>query len=142
MRGLLVLWCIVSFGIVAQASSKTILQGKAPDYAKQILTVFGYSDYISGTLLPLAVDTVNADGTFRFVIDANQTIVIRIPLGIYTGTMFIDTAQTYELVLPNFKPISKADKLNPYFEPQELYLGISNIKSTDINLHIQEFESR
>ena len=47
---------------------------------------------------------------------------------------------TYDIVLPDYRPKTKGDMLNPYFEPEEFLVGIKNPDRYNINMYIDMFD--
>ncbi len=123
-----------------QINAKSVLHGTAPNYKNSTLQVLGFTNYITNTTQVLASCTVDSTGNFELTINNTETILINIPLGIYNGLLYLDTSANYNLILPDYKPITKAEQLNPFFKPADVYLGINNIDSLNINLLIYEFD--
>lgn len=137
--------CFISFWlifIVAHTYADTLpthLYGKHSDYKNQVIKLFGYKDYITQTEELLSADTANARGQFDIAVDLYKTRLVFVELGIYRGVLYIEPGKKYEVVLPEFKPLTKAEQLNPYFKPVEVYLGVKNSSPNDLNLRIAEF---
>ena len=134
---LLVLICIVSMATQAQSVSIT---GKNITYAGTKLTVKTYADPFTRTQQPLCSNIVASDGTFSLKINLQQTKLIFIPLGIYTGYIFAEPGKKYQIKLPPRKTISPQQELNPFFRPEELLLGITNNRKEELNTLIRRFD--
>ncbi len=61
-------------------------------------------------------------------------------LGIYLGYFFAEPGKTYQLVLPERMEKTPEDKLNPYFQPEEIHLGLVNFNQDELNMLIIMFE--
>lgn len=117
----------------------TVLYGNNSEYTGEIIKVYKVSDYITNTKELISIDTVESNGTFRLSINEKQTILAHIPLGIYNAVLYLEPGKNYEVVLPPYQPKLKRDVLNPFFQPVEIYLGIKNTDSLDINYMIADF---
>jgi peroxiredoxin len=138
MRYLIVILFLVS--IYCKAESKnTVITGRDKAYIGSVVEVYKTIDYITNTKELLAVDTIDAQGRFFLKFTQSQTLLISIPLGIYNTVLFAEPGKTYEVILPPYQPKTKADILNPFFKPVEMYLGIKNRDSLDINYRIADF---
>lgn len=113
--------------------------GNNKDYAGFVLQVFATPDLISGEQVLIGSDTVDADGNFKLVFPLQQTQLLTLPLGIYECIVYAEPNKTYQVVLPPWQPKTKADLLNPFFTPVQIYLGIRNPAPNDINFQIAGF---
>ena len=132
---------IALLGVMLSANAqKSVLQGCNPTYKGQEIKVFSCSDYISGTKTMVGSGVADSSGSFRIELDIKTTCRITIDLGRIRGVLYADTATTYNIVLPNYTPKTKADILNPYFEPDEFLVGVKNPDRYDINMYIDIFD--
>jgi len=131
---------VFSYFILFAAGEKTILTGNAPEYKNTIIEVYTYSDYITRTLEIIAADTVGPTGDFSIEFVLDQTKLILLPLGTFQALMYAEPGKTYDIVLPGFHPKTMGDRLNPYYEPTEIYLGVKNPGSNELNVDIQQFD--
>jgi peroxiredoxin len=56
------------------------------------------------------------------------------------GYFFAEPGKSYELILPERRDKLPEDLLNPYFEPVEIHLGMTNFNSEDLNMLIVMFD--
>lgn len=56
--------------------------------------------------------------------------------------LYVVPGANYALRLPGFTPKSEADKLNPYFEPVRIHLGIAGGNFEEINQLVRAFEDQ
>jgi len=119
----------------------TSIHGSNIEYAGSIIKVFKYEDYI--TLKPqlLATDTVNEKGEFKLSFLQRETLLINIPIGIYEAILFAEPGKNYQVVLPPFQPKTKVDILNPFYKAVQVYLGILNSDTLELNYAIAEFNA-
>jgi hypothetical protein len=126
--------------LISKADSiPTQLFGNNIEYAGEIIKVYRYTDYISNQLKLIAIDTVNENGDYKLSYFQNETHLIHVPLGIYEAILFSEPKQNYHVILPPIQPKTKADILNPFFKPVQIYLGIKNADSLELNYLISDF---
>ncbi|HAN00897.1 MAG TPA: hypothetical protein DCQ26_20080 [Marinilabiliales bacterium] len=118
------------------------IRGTEVPYAGKIIEVHTYTDLITKNSKVLCSDTVNPDGSFLLNVPVSETQLVLLPLGIFQAVLFLEPGRHYQVVLPEYQPKTLADILNPYFQPVEIYLGISNPDSFDINLQVADFNER
>ena len=121
--------------------SNTILcKGNAPSYKGETLRFYTYPDLITGRPEDIGFSKVNEEGDFKIEISSNFIIQVHIELGKYDAYIYAEPGMQYELVLPPRQDKTTKDFLNPYFQPQKIHLGVSNIEKDDLNILIQEFD--
>lgn len=125
-----------------KADTLTVVKGKALSYANTIIELKAYKDLITHTTQILASDTVDSLGNFNLQFQLETTQLIEMNLGIYKAIMYAEPQKKYEVALPPFQPKTKGDLLNPFFKPVEMYLGIKNADSLDINFLIADFNQQ
>ena len=121
-------------------AQKTVLFGTNPTYRGQTINVYSCSDYISGTKKLVGSAEADSAGNFRIEIDIDRTCRLTLDLGRMSGILYADTSMTYNIVLPDFRPKTKGDILNPYFEPDEFLVGIKNPDRYNINMYVDMFD--
>jgi peroxiredoxin len=117
-----------------------VVSGTAVSYSNTQLTFYKTSDWITGTDTIIAVCRVSDSGTFSVEIPLDYTTQLYTYIGIYLGYFFAEPGKQYNLVLPERQDKSPADLLNPYFEPTEIHLGLTNFSSDDLNMLIVMFD--
>lgn len=125
-----------------KADTLTIIHGQDLAYANSKIELNTYQDLITRTTKILACDTVDSLGNFTLSFQIKQTQLIEINLGIYKTIMYAEVGKNYEVALPPFQPKTKGDLLNPYFKPVEIYLGVKNADSLDLNFLIADFNDQ
>ncbi len=139
-KKLLLISTIILFSLTGRADTlPTTIQGIGIKYAGQIIKVYKFADYITKKLQLLSIDTVNQQGAFKLTYNQTEPLLISVPLGIYNAVLFTEKGKTYNIILPPFQPKTKADILNPFFKTVEIYFGIKNIDSTNLNYQIAGF---
>jgi len=122
-------------------AQQVIISGLAPSYTGEKLVFYDYPDWITGYEEAAGKCTVDSTGNFRIQIDLKTIKQIVVNLGVYKGYFFAEPGMSYKLVLPEKKEKSQQDILNPYFEPEEIHLGIQDLKDNDLNLLVQMFDN-
>jgi len=133
--------CICSV-IVKADTIPTYLFGNNIEYAGEIIKIYKKSNYITNSKELISADTVDKEGCFDLSFIQNETIQISMPLGIYNTILYVEPGKKYQIVLPPNQPKQKHDILNPFFQPVEMYIGIKNIDTLDINYLINAFNEQ
>lgn len=141
MKALTFLLMILAFSVQTMAE-KVIISGSAPTYAGTNLKVKFHSESFTYKDQPLAEFKVNVDGNFSCEFNLDQTQLVFIPLGIYKGFVYLEPGKKYELKFPPKQDLSPAQKLNPFFEADELMLGVANADSDELNLMIRKLDDK
>lgn len=110
-------------------SSQVRFYGSAPDYASLAIEIETVSDYLTNTPRTLSVMKIDNDGLFDVSFELDQPSRIMLNLGAYSAYIYAYPNAEYEIVLPPFKPKADADRLNPFFNPEVVELGIKNTES-------------
>jgi thiol-disulfide isomerase/thioredoxin len=130
----------VSFLWAAPSDSITIY-GNAPEYANMHLTIQYQSNFILKDFKELKRFLVNKDGAFQTSFYVDDITKIYIPLGETQGFLFVEPSKKYHVVLPPYQPLKPENKLNPFFIPESLMIGVENEEGRELNINVQEFES-
>lgn len=126
------------FTINLNAQNVTI-KGNAISYAGDSITFLTYSDYITYTTKKVCECNVKKNGDFLCKFKTDNTKYLFANLGIYKIVLYVEPDSTYEIVLPKKQKKSIADKLNPFFEQTEYYVGLLNKTPADLNYLIRDF---
>ncbi len=124
---------------VAKAE-KVVVYGTAKSYAGKTLRIEVNRNPFTSNKKVLKTFEVATDGTFRATIDVDKTELITIPLYTYTGFLYVQPKGEYKVKFPPFQDLSSAQKLNPYFEPEELMLGVVSNNKYELNRAIRIFD--
>ncbi len=129
----------IVFAFYAQGENVRIF-GNARDYAGSELIFYKYSDRI--TFIKEQVFTLKIDSNGDFDVSANFDEITYVfgDFGVYHAYFYAEPGGVYELVLPQFDEKDEKDIFNPYFSPEEVHLGIKNLKKTDLNYLIIDFD--
>ena len=135
----LIVFSLFIFPFLNSYSNTILCKGNAPSYKGETLRFYTYPDLITGRPEDMGACEVNKEGNFKIEFTSNSIIQIHIELGKYDAYIYAEPGMQYELVLPPRQDKTIKDFLNPYFQPQKIHLGISNIKKGDLNILIQKF---
>ena len=114
--------------------------GNAKEYANSELIFYRYQDRI--TYIKEEVFRLRVDGEGNFVADfgIDRITYIFAEFGVYYVYFYAEPNGNYEIILPEYVERTNAELFNSYFEPTEMHLGIKNMKETDLNYLIMDFD--
>lgn len=114
--------------------------GNAKEYANSELVFYRYQDritYMKEEVFRLKVD---AEGNFDANFGVDRITYLFAEFGVYYVYFYAEPDGNYEIVLPEYVERTNAELFNSYFEPTEMHLGIKNMKETDLNYLIMDFD--
>ena len=114
--------------------------GSAKEYANSELVFYRYQDritYMKEEVFRLKVD---AEGNFDANFGIDRITYLFAEFGVYYVYFYAEPDGNYEIVLPEYVERTNAELFNSYFEPTEMHLGIKNMKDTDLNYLIMDFD--
>ena len=114
--------------------------GTAKEYAGSEIIFYHYQEritYMKEEVFRLKVDE---NGNFEANFGIDRITYIFAEFGVYYVYFYAEPDGNYELILPEYDERTEGDLLNPYFEPTEMQLGIKNMKNTDLNYLIMDFD--
>lgn len=114
----------------------------ATDYAGEEIIAYKFSNLITYQEEELAKISVSDSGSFSFSFIADEVSFIFFYLGVYKAYMFVEPGKQYQIILPERKDKSKAQLLNPFFEEENMHIGVLNSDSTELNYQIAVFDTR
>lgn len=133
---------IVLFIASFSAYSQVNLQGQVDrKISGQTLRLYHYTDYITYKDTTLAYVSIDSLGQFQTQLSLNQTMLIFCDYGRKIIKFFAENGKSYKVYFPEFERRTLADSLNPYFEPEEYWLGISDTSSDELNHAVIRFLS-
>ncbi len=93
---------ISTFGLTTPdaIAQNSIINGYAPNYKNQEITLFTHADYISGMDIPVSSQTVNDSGFFYFSFSTDEVKRIILGIGRQKANMYIEPGRTYQLFFP------------------------------------------
>ena len=127
--------------VVRVNADTTTVYGTVPSYANQKLQLSYISEPITGKTGILASTEADSTGKFVFTFDIQKVTYAFIEKGILHGDIFLVPGKDYQITLPKFRPKTKADLINPYFEPYEFYIKVLNEPPRGLNNAIPKFDN-
>ncbi len=137
MRFLVLILWLCSLVVVASPAK---LKGVAAQYAGMNLVIEAYDNFIAGTLNPIAVIHVDKKGVFECDVDVHEITLGFIDLGGYRAQMFIEPGVEYEIVLPPNVPRPDAERFNPFYQPEEILIGMVDREKSKLNMAINKLD--
>lgn len=127
-------------GLSVSSMYATHVFGNAKEYANSELIFYRYQDRI--TYIKEEVFRLRVDGDGNFVADfgIDRITYIFAEFGVYYVYFYAEPNGNYEIILPEYVERTNAELFNSYFEPTEMHLGIKNMKETDLNYLIMDFD--
>jgi hypothetical protein len=120
--------------------SATKIFGSAKEYANSEINFFKYTDRITYSKEQIFTIKFDDNGNFNLDVDVDEVTYVFSEFGTYYAYLYLEPNATYELLLPAYEEREIKDILNPLFEPEEIHLGIKNMKSSDLNYLILDFD--
>jgi peroxiredoxin len=128
--------------------SKTIIEGKAPEYSGTKLPIAIYADPVSFTEKNIAEVNVDASGSFSASLNISEPQLIFIHSGVYFLYMYVEPDARYTVVFPPKTEKTPAEKLNPYFEEKQVHLIVEScskngkvvLPQEELNFYIRSFD--
>lgn len=102
------------------------LHGVAEDYAGYHLEIYKYADYITRMRELVGVVMVDSIGQFDYSFDVDDVTYVFLDLSSYRAHIYMEPNTEYEVALPPFRPRPDADRFNPFYQPEDIELGIIN----------------
>jgi len=137
-KKLLLILFVLPFNIYAQS---VILKGNAPDYVGKTFTFLTYEDQLTYTEKELGSCLVQENGDFSCSFETDKILYVFLHLGAYEAFVFVEPGKEYELLLPEIREKTLADKLNPYYKPQQYHMGIENSSDIELNFQLAYFDA-
>jgi hypothetical protein len=117
------------------------ISGKAPEYRGNTIELYVLHDFISGEKIPVAQIRFSADGSFSTQITITETNVIYSEFDGYLAQFFAEPGQNYKLIFPPKRVLTEAEKRNPFFKPDPVFLGVESPDPNELNHQIEAFEN-
>jgi len=141
MRSLFLL-LILTLGVQNTFAKKVKLFGQHAAYANTQIKVLCYEDAFSKTKKQLAVMKLDKQGQFSVEFEIDETQMVFLPLGVFRGYFFAEGNKEYQLSLPPKRDLSPAQRIDPFFEAQDIQLGFRNADKNGLNSLIRQFDNQ
>ena len=131
----LFIFCFAFFHLSAQS---VFINGYAPGYKNQEMTLFTYGDFVSNVEIPVATQQVNDSGFFKFRFDTKEIKYILLRAGKQKANMYLEPGREYKIYFP--LPDS-GRVVNPNVE-QKVDLTFAVTDSTELNALIIDYNEQ
>jgi peroxiredoxin len=126
---------------LALFAQKVELKGNIPEYSGKTLAFLTYCDQVTYSEKELCSAFVGIDGHFSCSFDLIEPTYIFLHYGVYEAFLFVQPGMEYDLLFPEWKDKEMSDNLNPYFEPIQYHLGITNSSEKELNYQLAFFDA-
>lgn len=123
---LLALSATLFSGHIGNAINTVRLHGVAEDYSGYHIEIYRYADYITRMRELIGVVMVDSVGAFDYTFESDNVEYVFLDLSSYRAHVFTEPGTDYEVALPPFRPRPDADRFNPFYQPEDIELGIIN----------------
>lgn len=137
---ILFLFSLNANAIPAISPDSTRIYGHAPEYTNNNLVFLKYSDRITFLRDTLFVLEIDEDGYFDITVKMDDVTYAFTEYEVYHAYLFTEPGEEYEIVLPPLEFKTEADIFNPFYTPERIHIGIKDMKPTDLNYLILEFD--
>ena len=141
MRTIILLF-ISLFFINSAFADQVRIYGQNESYAKSKIEIKYHTDVFTYSEKTITEFEVDAEGKFSVNIDIDKTSLIFFPIGIYKAFLYVEPGKEYEIKLPPKQDLTPVQKLNPFFEKEELLIGVANTKPSDLNILIRKLDDK
>jgi thioredoxin-related protein len=137
------LFLLISLISISECLADSVrIYGKNESYAGSKIEIGYHSNVFTYDEKEIVELEVKADGSFSVQFNLDQVQLVFLPLGIYKGYLYVEPGKEYEIKLPPKKELSPSQKMNPFFEQEELLIGVANVDSDDLNIAIRKLDDR
>ena len=119
---------------------KVTISGQNKTYSGRVLKLYTFIDRI--TFKPTLLDscTVDSAGNFSFSVSPSTIMQVFVDLTSRRGFFYIVPGHQYHVDIPDYKPLTEDEFLNPYFQPQYIRLPVINTDTNNLNYKIFLFD--
>ncbi len=117
------------------------IYGTAQDYANKSIAYYKFIDYFNYSEEVIDSFYIDSAGNFDFCFEMENTQEIFMHLGKYKAFIFVEPQKSYNVAFPPYTEKTLADDLNPYYQQEELSLGVITKDSTELNRVIHKFNN-
>ena len=131
-------------GILASShllmAGEVVVSGYAGGNSSDMIYVYTWTDPVTWRESQIAILKPGEDGRFSLTIDNAGVKEYVIRNGVHDNHFFIDGLNPLDLVLVPYRPLTQADKENPFFSYTSVLAASTN--EGDLNNLIRRFENR
>ncbi|MDR2835788.1 MAG: redoxin domain-containing protein [Bacteroidales bacterium] len=120
--------------------SESVIFGTAKEYANNTIIFYKYADGITCMKEKLFDLKFDEKGNFNISIENQNITYVFAEFGTYFAYIYLEPNKNYEVIFPEYVEKGNVDIFNPFYEPLKIHLGINNLKDTDLNFLIMDFD--
>ncbi len=114
-------------------SAPVRIHGVAVQYAGMNLVLETYNNFISNRTRPIGILQVDSKGHFEGEVEVEEVTQVFLELGRYRAHLFVEPNGDYQVVLPDYEARPDADRFNPFYQSENILLGIANQPAKNLN---------
>ncbi|MBN2480823.1 MAG: TlpA family protein disulfide reductase [Bacteroidales bacterium] len=122
------------------SGQNVVISGNAPSYAGTELIFMQYSDWITHSEEVVGTAGVDTTGEFYLEVTITGTELLFTYVGVYRAYFYAEQDRHYELILPEYTEKLPQERLNPYFQYEDVHIGIRNFDDNELNMLIMMFD--
>lgn len=132
--------CFAIVPALSQQNNESRIFGQARDYANSNIVFYKYADRITFLKDTAFVVEFDSNGNFEIMVFVDDIRYVFAEYEVYHAYFYLEPGQEYELIFPPLEYKTGAQIFNPFFRPERVHIGINNMKKTDLNYLINEFD--
>ena len=130
-----------------QKQKLTIVKGKSPSRAGDIIDLQALNNLITKEEVVIAQAKVQNNGDFAFYLQVDSPTQVFISLPVFKGILYVQPHTQFTISLPRKVEKKQEDQLNPFFKKQEFFVRILKVKGlkakkNELNTQIIQFDKR
>jgi len=110
--------------VQVNSKQEVIIRGTAQGAAGEYIQLFTLPDPVSGRKELIENIAVDSTGSFLIRHDCDSLCWLILRRGIYEYQIIVEGGESYRLVLPEYRGMSRDEKQDPYFEYQSVHLRL------------------
>jgi hypothetical protein len=134
--------CCLLFCFISNAQAEEIIiKGNNPDYKGLKIELMSFKNQITQNEIKLSSCIVDDKGNFEWKFNSSETKYVFAHVGVFMTFLYAEPGTIYEVKLPPYTPKKQDEKLNPFFEENQIHLLILSIlKTKNTNEYIPKNE--
>ncbi len=136
---LVLLFSFIS-AFVTTAQKPIRISGSSAEYRGHLIVFYQYQNLVNQQPIELFSIQIDKEGEFDLTYELPNTTYAYAKLGQYQAHIYLEPGHQYQLVLPPYSSLSRVQQFNPFFEPEQIQLGIANSEAEDLNRLILNFD--
>ncbi len=113
--------------------SQTIITGKAGTFSGDSLFLYTYNDKITETPDLISETKVDKQGNFKFSFKITKTQRVFVDLPVFRAFLYVEPNKKYTIRIPAKQEPSVEQKINPFFQKEEIPAYVFIYKKNNLN---------